>query len=157
MSFAGHNEKVTAELTDMSCGTMVVCYLSNQSSRDYDGEMRCSEATVPYSKERRFRRYNLEFPVFLTFSAEEQRRELAAISQNVSTGGLLLRASHQVALHTRVNLTMKVKGRPHGRPLHLEAEGEVVRVERLGLESGYAIAIECEHPWGIERVTEVGG
>lgn len=112
---------------------------------------------MPYAQERRFRRYNLEFPVFLTFSAEEQTRELAAISQNVSTGGLLLRASDQVALHTRVNLTMQVKGQPHARPLHLEAEGEVVRVERLGIASGYAIAIECERPWGIERVTEIGG
>jgi len=99
-----------------------------------------------YPRERRFRRYNLEFPVSLSFSADGQTHELETMSKNVSTGGVLLRASKLVPLHTAVALTMQVKGSSARRPIQLMAEGEVVRVEGSGAESGFAIAIECRHP-----------
>ncbi len=101
---------------------------------------------MAYPKERRFRRYNLEFPVSLSFSADGQTHELETISKNVSTGGVLLRASKLVPLHTSVALTMQVKGPSARRPIQLMAEGEVVRVEGSDAERGFAIAIECRHP-----------
>jgi len=101
---------------------------------------------MQYSKERRFRRFNLEFPVSLTFSAGGQTRLLRTTSKNVSIGGLLLRTNHQVPLHTPVNLTMHVQGPAFRRLLHLVAEGEVVRVERSDSDTEFAIAVECKYP-----------
>lgn len=97
-----------------------------------------------YPQQRRFRRYDLEFPVNLTFADQGKIRELATISKNVSIGGLLLRAVHRIPLHTSVNLTMQVKGPASRRPVRLVGEGEVVRVERLKPENEFAIAIECK-------------
>jgi len=101
---------------------------------------------MQYSKERRFRRFNLEIPVSLSFSAEGQTRLLRTKSKNVSIGGLLLRTSDQVPLHTPVNLTMQVQGPLYHRPVQLVGEGEVVRIERSESDSCFAIAIECKHP-----------
>lgn len=103
--------------------------------------------TIPpkYAQPRRFRRYNLEFPVSLTFADQGRMRELETISKNVSTRGLLLKAANQIPLHTSVNLTMQIKGPAFRRPVRLVGEGEVVRVERLEPEHVFAIAIECKH------------
>jgi len=101
---------------------------------------------TPYSKQRRFRRFNLALPVSLRFSIGGRLRELDTISKNVSTGGLLLRSGHQVPLHTSVNLLMQVQGPGIRRPVRLAGEGEVVRVERLEAQTGFAIAIECKRP-----------
>ena len=101
---------------------------------------------MQYSKERRYRRYNLELPVSLSFSAGGQTRLLRTTSKNVSIGGLLLRTKDRVPLHTSVNLAMQVQSPLCRRPLRLLGEGEVVRIERSDAEGGFAIAIECKHP-----------
>lgn len=99
---------------------------------------------TPYQKERRHRRFDLQFPVCLSFPSGGAVRELAAISENVSIGGLLLKAGDQVPPRTRVSLIMEVKG--SGRPVRLAAKGKVVRVEALGPGAGFAIAVECRPP-----------
>lgn len=99
-----------------------------------------------YPKQRRYRRFNLAFPVFLSFSSEGRVRALETISKNVSTGGLLLRAGRKIPLHTSVNLLMQVQGPAFRRQVRLVGEGEVVRVERLEAQTGFAIAIECKRP-----------
>ena len=95
-------------------------------------------------KERRHRRFNLQFPVSLSFPSGGQVCELAGISQNVSVRGLLLKSGTLVPPLTRVKLTMNVKGPWSNRMVRLIAKGKVVRVEALGPESGFAIAVECE-------------
>jgi hypothetical protein len=105
-----------------------------------------------HQKERRHHRFNLQFPVSLSFPSEGAVRELAAISENVSIGGLLLKASDPVSPHTQVKLTMEVKGPWSQRPVRLVARGEVVRLEPLGSGGGFAIAVECR-----QLITEIKG
>jgi hypothetical protein len=100
----------------------------------------------PYQRERRYRRFDLQFPVCLSFPSRGTVQELDTISRNVSVGGLLLRSPDSLPSHTRVSLTMDVQGPPLRRPVRLVSEGEVVRVERLESGAGFAVAIECEHP-----------
>lgn len=100
----------------------------------------------PYQRERRYRRFDLEFPVRLRFPFSGTVHELDTISRNVSTGGLLLSANDSPPPHTRVSLTMDVQGPRLRRPVRLLGEGEVVRVERSGSGNGFGIAIECKRP-----------
>ncbi len=100
----------------------------------------------PAPKERRYRRFDLQFPVCLSFPCGGAIRELATVSKNVSSGGVLLKADDQIPPHTQVNLTMEVRGAWSRRPVRLLGEGEVVRVERLEAGAGFAIAIECKRP-----------
>lgn len=99
-----------------------------------------------YLRERKYRRFNLHFPVSLSYPAAGEVRELETISKNVSVGGVLVTATDQLALHTPVNLTMNVVGPRFRHPVKLLGEGEVVRVESLGSGAGFAIAVQCKHP-----------
>jgi PilZ domain len=99
-----------------------------------------------HQKERKYRRFDLQFPVCLSFPSGGVVRELDAISENVSIGGLLLKAGDQVPPRTPVSLTMDVQGPWSHRPVRLVARGEVVRVEPLESGGGFAIAIECRQP-----------
>ena len=101
---------------------------------------------APHQKERRHRRFDLQFPVSLSFPSEGAVRELEGISRNVSIGGLLLKVNDPVPVRTRVSLPMEVQGPWTGRPVRLRGEGEVVRVERLESGAGFAIAIACNRP-----------
>jgi hypothetical protein len=101
---------------------------------------------IPPQRQRRHRRFNLHFPVCLSFSVQGAIRELNAISTNVSIGGVLVNAAHAVPPHTPVSLVMEVKGPWSHRPVRLVAKGEVVRVEELGTEGGFAIAVQCQQP-----------
>ena len=100
----------------------------------------------PYPRERRYRRFDLQFPVHLSFSSRGTVHELEAISRNVSIGGLLLRSKDSLPLHTQVSLTMEVQGPQWPRSVQLQSNGEVVRVEPLESGEGFAIAVECKHP-----------
>jgi hypothetical protein len=103
------------------------------------------DSTAPYRRERRYRRFDLQYPVHLSFPSCGTVRELDAISRNVSIGGLLLRANDSLLLHTQVSLSIEVQGPRLRRPVRLVGEGEIVRVERLE-SAGFAIAIECKRP-----------
>jgi len=46
-------------------------------------------------------------------------------------------------MHSRVSLTMSVEGPESRRPVLLHGEGQVVRVNSLGPQAGFAIAVEC--------------
>jgi PilZ domain-containing protein len=100
----------------------------------------------PHRKERRHRRFDLQFPVSLNFSSDGAIRELAGFSRNISIGGLLLKVDDPVRVRTQVSLTMAVHDPRLRRPVQLLAEGTVVRVERLESAAGFAIAIECKRP-----------
>lgn len=103
------------------------------------------EAPPPYQIARKYKRFDLQFLVCLSFPAGESVREIGAVSKNVSIGGLLLRANNRIAPRTPVTLTMDVHGPWFRRPVRLQGEGKVVRVEELGPGAGFAIAVECTH------------
>jgi len=100
----------------------------------------------PYQRERRYRRFDLQFPVLLSFPSSGKVHELRTISSNVSIGGLLLKATDSLSPQTGVSFTIEVKGPLLQRPVRLVGEGQVVRVERLEAGGGFALAIECRHP-----------
>jgi PilZ domain-containing protein len=138
---------------DMSVRTMVVSHLSWPISDRYHGRVSQSQGTAgPYSKERRYRRFDLRFPVSLSYPGDGVIHEMETISKNVSVGGLLVTANAQVPLRTPVRLTMNVVGPRFQRPVRLSGEGEVVRVESLGPGAGFAIAVQCERP--IEEIED---
>jgi hypothetical protein len=95
-----------------------------------------------YPKERKYRRFDLHFPVSLNLPSQE----LKAITRNVSIGGLLLNTTDYIPPHTRLTFTMEVRGSVSSRPVHLLGEGEVVRVEPLATGLGFAVAVQCQHP-----------
>lgn len=97
-------------------------------------------------KQRRHRRFDLEFPVALSFPSGGAVREVAGISRNISIGGLLLRVNDPVPIRTRVSLTMALEDPRLRHPIRLLGKGKVVRVERLESGSGFAVAIECKRP-----------
>jgi hypothetical protein len=105
---------------------------------------------APHRKQRRHRRFDLEFPVALSFPSGGGVRELAGISRNISIGGLLLRVHDPVPIRTRVSLTMAVEDPRLRHPIRLLGKGKVVRMERLESGAGFAVAIECKRP-----ITEV--
>jgi PilZ domain len=100
----------------------------------------------PYPIERKHRRFDLELPVSLSFTAEGSIRKLNATSENVSIGGVLLRSGDSVPPHTHVHLMIDVHRLPSQRLVRLVSEGEVVRVEPAGSEGVYAIAVRCQRP-----------
>jgi hypothetical protein len=101
---------------------------------------------TPDRRERKYRRFNIQFPVRVSFPSAGLRRSLIAVSKNVSIGGILVKAENQIPAHTAVSLTIDVRGLGSGRAVRLLGEGEVVRVESLGANAGFAIAIECSQP-----------
>ncbi len=127
-----------------------MCHLPAKSGEGYDPRMMDSSensaALHQSQKERKHRRFDLRFPVSLSFPAGGSVRKLEAISENVSIGGLLLKAGDRVPPRTRVNLTMDVKGPRFRNAVRLVAQGRVVRVEALGSAAGFAIAVECQRP-----------
>jgi hypothetical protein len=94
-------------------------------------------------KGRKYRRFNLHFPVTLSLLGREKARELSGVTQNVSLGGLLVNLGDEAPLHSLVSLRMSVAGPKSRRPVLLQGEGQVVRVDSLGTEAGFAIAVEC--------------
>ena len=97
-------------------------------------------------KERRHRRFDLQFPVSLNYSSEGVVREIAGLSSNVSIGGLLLKVNDPVPVRTQVSLKMAVHDSRLRRPVQLLGKGAVVRLEPLESGAGFAIAIECKRP-----------
>lgn len=101
-------------------------------------------SAAPHAHVRKYRRFDLQFPVSLFCSAGEVARRIEGTSKNVSLGGLLVNTREQLPLGTKVGLTMELSGRSTRRTIRLSAEGEVVRVEPAHAESDYSIAVKCE-------------
>src|SRR5215471_12826976 len=99
-----------------------------------------------YSTARKYRRFDLQFPVALNFQSNGKLSRLEGVSKNVSVGGMLLSAGAQIPLRTKVRLVIDVASAFAGRPIHLIADGKVVRIEPLANSRGFAIAVECKHP-----------
>ena len=97
-----------------------------------------------YPQERRFRRFNLHYPVHVKFQPGNVTSELDAVSRNVSLGGVLLETTSPIPLHSPVSFVLTLRGGRIVHPVELVGEGAVVRVEARGAGAGFAVAVECK-------------
>jgi hypothetical protein len=96
-------------------------------------------------QKRKYRRFNLRYPVRVKFSGELVS-EVDAVSRNVSAGGLFLETPLPIPEFSSVNFLLILHGRQLGLPIELAGEGEVVRVELCGPDVGFGIAVKCTRP-----------
>lgn len=109
-------------------------------------KLRDPSVVATHFKQRKYRRFNLHYPVLVKFQQGHFPAEIETTSKNVSIGGLLLQASAEIPPHTRVSFTMIIQGGRAVRPIHVIGEGNVVRVERGSQEQEFAIAVQCLTP-----------
>jgi PilZ domain len=95
------------------------------------------------SRERKFRRLRLRYPVHLKIESPDTVSELDAMSHDVSIGGLLLETSFVIPDHSRVSFIMKITDDRLVRPVELEGNGEIVRVESRP-DQKFRIAVACK-------------
>lgn len=93
-------------------------------------------------QERRYRRFQLGYPVRLQCSPGGTAIEVETISKNVSLGGLLVRGASRIPPNTVVSFIITIQGERTVRPIYLTGEGEVVRIEDCGTE--FWIAVRCK-------------
>ena len=99
---------------------------------------------------RSHRRFGLQYPVRITFRSGESVAEFDAVSENVGSGGILLKSHRMIPLHTIVSLAMSIQGDHVVRPLRLVAEGKTVRLGNDSAGATYLIAVQFARP-----VTEI--
>jgi PilZ domain len=91
------------------------------------------------------RRYYLQQPAFVRLQ-DGHGSEVEAITENVSTHGLLLRCKAPIALRSKVKVILRF---PSCIPL--EATGEVLRVEDSVAGGAFLVAVGCQTPLEILR------
>ena len=91
---------------------------------------------------RRYRRFELEFPVRIKSSSGS----IDAVSKNISVGGLMVRSATAIPENTAVTFTLSVHGKGAVRPTRLRGEGHVVRVEPGEKEATFGVAMRCSTP-----------
>ena|SRR5271157_4568235 len=97
-------------------------------------------------QERKYRRFELECPVLVRYQAARSSIEVQAISQNMSTGGLLVKSPSLIPERTPVTFIISVQGELAVQPIYLAGEGEIVRIEKYHDNETFAIAVECRVP-----------
>ena len=103
-------------------------------------------------QERRYRRFVLQCPVRVTFSAAGFVSEIDAISQNVSIGGSLLTSATLIPIRTPISFVITVIGREVSHPVLLNGKGRVVRLEPRADGQGYSIAVQFK--WPLKQLEE---
>lgn len=103
-----------------------------------------------YFKPRKHRRFNLRYPVLVSFQRGRFPAEIEATSKNVSIGGLLLQAASEIPQYTPIKFTMTIQGGPIVRPIRITGQGKVVRVERGSRKEEFSIAVQC-----LSRITQI--
>jgi hypothetical protein len=102
------------------------------------------QARPEFPHPRKYRRYNLRYPVQVQFGSGDSVSKVIAVSENVSLGGVLLAAEKPIPQDSSVMLTMTIAGDAIVRPIQLKAHGRVVRIKKA--HPGFAIAVECIRP-----------
>ena len=97
-------------------------------------------------QERKYRRFQLQYPVRLKVRDVDLIIEFEAVTKNISICGLLLETAAMIPQHTPVSFTVTVDGRELGRPIRFVGEGKVVRVKPKAEREVFAIAVECAQP-----------
>jgi hypothetical protein len=103
-------------------------------------------SAAPLQCERRFQRFNLQCEVRLKFRADDDFKEIAATSRNVSVGGFLLNSTSKLPLYTEVSFFITVRSSCLVRPVHLTGTGQIVRLHPVASGTSFAIAVECTTP-----------
>ena len=102
------------------------------------------ESPPPFERQRKHVRYELAFPVELRCFVEGSVRELAAMSRNISLGGLLVEAGEVLPWNCDVEFEMTVRTEPVRQALRLRGVGHVVRIEPNSSGGGFLVALQCE-------------
>lgn len=97
-------------------------------------------------QERKFRRFDLSYPVHVEFRSAKLVSGLDALSRNVSAAGLLLDAPSLIPQGTPARFTMSVRGSHIGQSAELSGRGRVVRIEPRAPETGFCVAVKCTTP-----------
>src|SRR5262252_10761575 len=97
-------------------------------------------------KVRRFRRFNIEYPVLVQYQTCGTTADVEAVTKNVSIGGILISSAIVIPLHTPVRFRICIRKDKSSRCIHLAGEGKIVRVERAESKGEVAIAVECDVP-----------
>jgi hypothetical protein len=103
-------------------------------------------ACLSRPQERRYRRFNLSYPVRVSFRSGELVSEIGAVTRNVSIGGLLLETAAPIPENSPVSFVITMLGGEIIRPIELVGEGEVVRIGGGAREGEFAIAVKCDSP-----------
>jgi hypothetical protein len=111
-----------------------------------DTDMQASANGSVGEKARRFRRFNIEYPVMVQYQIGGANAEVEAVTKNVSIGGILMSSAIVIPLHTPLSFRICIRKDEGARCIHLAGEGKVVRVERAGNKGEVAIAVECDVP-----------
>ncbi len=98
----------------------------------------------PHPRARRHRRFSVRYPVTVKFGLGSSISELRAVSNNISIGGVLLEADHEIPQHCDVSFVMTILEHDIIGPTQIVGEGEVVRVEPNCSKTGFAIAVKCK-------------
>ncbi len=98
------------------------------------------------SRERKYRRFKLRYPVRIKFSSGSSSKELQAWSENVSMGGLLLKSDSPIPPQTPISFVMTFRGGQLVRPITMIGKGYVVRVEKEDGPASFTIAVQCKAP-----------
>src|SRR5215469_915250 len=111
-----------------------------------DTDMQASANASAGEKVRRFRRFNIEYPVLVQYQTCGTTAEVEAVTKNVSIGGILISSAIVIPLHTPIRFRICIRKDKAARSIHLAGEGKVVRVERAENKGEVAIAVECDVP-----------
>jgi hypothetical protein len=106
---------------------------------------RINDASIR-NQERKHPRFPLDYPVHLKLLGGGERRELEAMSNNISQGGVLLQAPSPVPPNCEVEFVMTIQRSKTLKPIRLKGAGRVVRLEQHLSGKGFGIAIECKRP-----------
>jgi PilZ domain len=101
-------------------------------------------------KERKYRRFNLTFPVHVKARSGGIVSEINAISGNLSVGGVLLETETIIPKDSDVSFVVAVRDIRIAHPTALVGEGKVVRIERIS-DAAFRIAVECTNPMTHEK------
>ena len=95
-----------------------------------------------YQLRRRERRYDLRLPVSVSLYSDIPG-EIMAVSENISTHGILLSSEAAIPEGTSIELMVALRRPPPWGNTHLTAAGKVLRLERRG-SGGFALAVCCD-------------
>lgn len=99
-------------------------------------------------QERKFRRFDLEWPAHVRFPSGDAIAEVDAVTRNISQCGLLLESACLIPCRSRVEFTINAPapGGSTSRPVKITGAGEVVRIELRETAEGFGIAVACNEP-----------
>jgi hypothetical protein len=105
---------------------------------------------LDYQLRRREPRYDLRLPVSVSLRSD-MPSEIMAVSENISSHGILLSAEAAIPEGTSIKLMVALRSPSTSRSTYLIAAGKVLRLEQRGSGS-FAMAVSCdERPFQTTR------